>query len=81
MDEFCRITIDAVGEEIEQIGLQALTDGVIAPAAISVRVLYLDRSEGNEVTPHALVANAHATWPEISLLYRPCVFSYRCGQY
>jgi ubiquitin thioesterase protein OTUB1 len=69
--EYCRSNIDAFGQEIEQISLQALTDGVIAPANMNVIVMYLDRSEGNEVTPHHLVANASPDWPTITLLYRP----------
>jgi ubiquitin thioesterase protein OTUB1 len=69
--EYCRSNVDAFGQEIEQISLQALTDGVIAPANMNVVVMYLDRSEGNEVTPHHLVASASADWPTITLLYRP----------
>lgn len=69
--EYCQSNVDAFGQEIEQISLQALTDGVIAPAHISVVVMYLDRSEGGEVTPHHLVSNAGSDWPTITLLYRP----------
>jgi ubiquitin thioesterase protein OTUB1 len=69
--EFCQSNVDAYGQEIEQISLQALTDGVIAPAHINVIVMYLDRSEGGEVTPHRFVANAGSEWPAITLLYRP----------
>ena len=71
--EYCRSNVDAFGQEIEQISLQALTDGVIAPALINVMVMYLDRSEGSEVTPHHFVANARPDWPTITLLYRPWV--------
>lgn len=69
--EYCRSNVEAFGQEIEQISLQALTDGVIAPALINVVVMYLDRSEGSEVTPHQLVASASPDWPTITLLYRP----------
>jgi ubiquitin thioesterase protein OTUB1 len=69
--EYCQSNVDAFGQEIEQISLQALTDGIIAPAHIAVVVMYLDRSEGNEVTPHHLVASADDDWPTITLLYRP----------
>lgn len=69
--EYCQSNVDAFGQEIEQISLQALTDGVIAPANMKVIVMYLDRSEGNEVTPHHLAANAGPDWPAITLLYRP----------
>jgi len=71
--EYCQTNVDAFGQEIEQISLQALTDGVIAPAHVNVIVMYLDRSEGNEVTPHHLVSNARPDWPAITLLYRPSV--------
>ena len=69
--EYCQSNVDAHGQEIEQISLQALTDGVIAPAQINVVVMYLDRSQGGEVTRHQFVANAGANWPAITLLYRP----------
>lgn len=62
--------IDANAQEIEQPGLQALTDAVIAPAGIALEVLYLDRSQGEEVTPH-IFAPAADGWPTIRLLYRP----------
>lgn len=71
--EYCRSNVDVFGQEIEEVSLQALTDGVIAPAGINVIVMYLDRSEGNEVTSHRLVANAGLEWPAITLLYRPWV--------
>lgn len=70
MQEYRASRIDPTNQEIDQIGLQALTDGVIAPAGIAVEVLYLDRSEGDGVTPHQFVPNAHG-WPTIRLLYRP----------
>ena len=62
--------IDAHLQEIEQIGLQALTDAVVAPAGFALEVLYLDRSVGDEVTPHPFVSDA-GSWPTIRLLYRP----------
>ena len=70
VQEYCKIHIEAHAQEIEQAGLQALTDGIIAPAGIAVEVLYLDRSEGDEVTPHNFVPHA-ADLPTIRLLYRP----------
>ena len=70
MEEYRACHIDAMSQEIEQMSLQGMTDGVIAPGGIAVEVLYLDRSEGNEVTPHPFVQGAEA-WPTIRLLYRP----------
>ena len=66
-----RVTrIDPANQEIDQIGLQALTHAVISTAGFSLEVLYLDRSIGEEVTPHQF---SHATGevPTIRLLYRP----------
>ena len=72
MTEYRQQRIDPANQEIDQVGLQALTDGVIAPACIGVDVFYLDRSVGDEVTPHSFVPNA-VGWPKVSLLYRPQV--------
>lgn len=62
--------IDPANQEIDHIGLQALTDAVIAPACIGVEVSYLDRSTGDEVTPHSFVLDSQQ-WPAIRLIYRP----------
>lgn len=70
MLEYRQQRIDPANQEIDQIGLQALTDGVLAPAGMAVDVSYLDRSIGDEVTPHHFVPGA-AGWPTIRLLYRP----------
>ena len=70
LSEYRISRIDPTNQEIDQIGLQALTDGVIAPAGIAVEVSYLDRSQGDEVTPHQFVPDATG-WPTIRLLYRP----------
>jgi ubiquitin thioesterase protein OTUB1 len=68
--DYCKTQIEAHSQEIDQAGLQVLTDGIIAPAGIALEVLYLDLSEGDKVTPHAFVPNA-TNWPTIRLLYRP----------
>ena len=70
LDEYRQTRIDPTNQEIDQIGLQALTTGVIMPAGIGLEVLYLDRSAGDMVTPHAFVEGAHDK-PNIRLLYRP----------
>lgn len=62
--------IDPSNQEIDQIGLQALTDAVISPAGFTLEVLYLDRSYGDEVTPHSFSENMQGA-PTIRLLYRP----------
>jgi Peptidase C65 Otubain len=72
LDEYRQTRIDPTNQEIDQIGLQALTTGVIAPAGIGLEVLYLDRSVGDMVTPHEFVHDAQEK-PNIRLLYRPYV--------
>lgn len=68
--EYCKTRIEAHAQEIEQAGLQALTTGIIAKTGVAVEVLYLDRSQGEEVTPHPFVPEAEG-WPTVRLLYRP----------
>ncbi|KIX04933.1 uncharacterized protein Z518_05804 [Rhinocladiella mackenziei CBS 650.93] len=68
--QYCLTRIDPANQEIDHIGLQALTDAVIAPAYIALEVSYLDRSTGDEVTPHQFVLNSQG-WPTIRLIYRP----------
>ncbi|KAI1630068.1 ubiquitin thioesterase OTUB1, variant 1 [Exophiala viscosa] len=67
---YCESRIDPANQEIDHIGLQALTDAVIAPAYIGLEVSYLDRSIGDEVTPHPFVLDSQG-WPTIRLIYRP----------
>ncbi|KAJ5930433.1 hypothetical protein N7466_005926 [Penicillium verhagenii] len=70
LDSYCATRIETVRTEIDEVGLQALVDGVIEGAGFGVEILYLDRSEGDAVTPHQLSPNrpSEAT---IRLLYRP----------
>ncbi len=68
--QYCLTRIDPANQEIDHIGLQALTDAVIAPAYIAVEVSYLDRSTGDEVTPHRFVLDSES-WPTIRLIYIP----------
>jgi ubiquitin thioesterase protein OTUB1 len=70
VQQYCLTRIDPANQEIDHIGLQALTDAVIRPAYIAVEVSYLDRSTGNEVTPHQFTPDAQG-WPTIRLIYRP----------
>ncbi|EXJ77644.1 hypothetical protein A1O3_09872 [Capronia epimyces CBS 606.96] len=70
VSQYCLTRIDPANQEIDHIGLQALTDAVIAPAYIALEVSYLDRSTGSEVTPHPFVLNSQ-NWPTIRLIYRP----------
>lgn len=70
LDQYCGTRIEPVRSEIDEVGLQALVDGVINPSQLGVEILYLDRSEGEHVTPHQISDKCpiHAT---IRLLYRP----------
>lgn len=70
LDQYRQARIDPTNQEIDQIGLQALSTGVIAPAGLAVEVLYLDRSAGDEVTPHEFIPGGDKK-PTIRLLYRP----------
>ncbi|OAX80933.1 hypothetical protein ACJ72_04732 [Emergomyces africanus] len=69
VDEYCAKTIETVKTEIDEIGIQGLFDGVIEGSGFSIEILYLDRSEGTEVTPHLLSSNNPIA--TIRLLYRP----------
>ncbi len=79
IQQYCERHIDPYQVEMDHIGLNALIDSVIKPAGISVDILYLDRSEGEEVNtinfpiedPNRL--NGFLATPSIRLLYRPFV--------
>lgn len=70
LDQYCATRIETVKTEIDEVGLQALVDGVIEGAGFGVEILYLDRSEGDAVTPHQL-SNSCPSGATIRLLYRP----------
>lgn len=70
LDQYCAQRIETVRTEIDEVGLQALVDGVIEGAGFGVEILYLDRSEGDSVTPHQLSSNC-PDGATIRLLYRP----------
>lgn len=70
VDEYRVKRIDPHLQEIDQIGLQILCDAVIVPAGFALEVLYLDRSSGDEVTPHPFSQQTQGL-PMITLLYRP----------
>ncbi|OJJ34172.1 hypothetical protein ASPWEDRAFT_173594 [Aspergillus wentii DTO 134E9] len=70
LDQYCATRVETVRTEIDEVGLQALVDGIIDQSGFAVEILYLDRSEGEAVTPHIL--NATRSSPStIRLLYRP----------
>ncbi|PWY82211.1 ubiquitin thiolesterase [Aspergillus heteromorphus CBS 117.55] len=70
LDQYCATRIDTVRTEIDEVGLQALVDGVIEASGFAVEIMYLDRSEGEVVTPH-LLTPSRLSAATICLLYRP----------
>ncbi|KAJ5780481.1 Ovarian tumor otubain [Penicillium paradoxum] len=70
VDQYCSSRIEPVKSEIDEVGLQALIDGVIDGSGFGVEILYLDRSEGDVVTPHQL-SSLRREDATIRLLYRP----------
>ncbi|KAJ6146360.1 Ovarian tumor otubain [Penicillium chrysogenum] len=75
LNQYCSSRIDPVKTEIDEVGLQALIDGVIEGSGFGVEILYLDRSEGDAVTPHQLSSDS-PSGATIRLLYRPRTFEY-----
>ncbi|KAM5496507.1 putative ubiquitinyl hydrolase 1 [Microsporum canis] len=71
IEQYCSRTIDTVRTEIDEIGLQALVDGVIEASGFDVQILYLDRSQGDEVNAHQLTSQRNGSLGTIKLLYRP----------
>lgn len=69
LDQYCSTRIDTVKTEIDEVGLQALVDGVLDGSGLAVEILYLDRSVGESVTPHLLTPTQSGA--TIRLLYRP----------
>lgn len=70
VDQYCATRIEPAKTEIDEVGLQALVDGVIEGSGFAVEILYLDRSQGDAVTPHLLSPNRQSV-ATIKLLYRP----------
>ena len=72
---YCTRTLEPFTVELDHLGLQGLAFAIINAAGISIEVLYLDRSEGDEVTTHPLPVmqdgEVVAGTPTIRLLYRP----------
>ncbi|EZF28192.1 hypothetical protein H101_08126 [Trichophyton interdigitale H6] len=73
IEQYCSRTVDTVRTEIDEIGLQALVDGVIEASGFDVQILYLDRSQGDQVNAHQLTPQRTDSLGVIKLLYRPPV--------
>ena len=78
VNTYCLQHIEPASIELEHLGLQCLATSVINEAGIAIDVLYLDRSEGNEVNSHQWhVCDGEGIvegTPTIRLLYRPYVY-------
>ena len=72
---YCSQTLEPHLVELDHLGLQGLAFAIVNAAGISIEVLYLDRSEGDEVNTHKLPVMKDGKvlegTPTIRLLYRP----------
>lgn len=81
VDQFCKSSVEPMGEESDHVHITALSDALVVP----IRVVYLDRSsrdaDGVSLNHHDFIpaalsnsagaANSEIIKPPISLLYRP----------
>jgi ubiquitin thioesterase protein OTUB1 len=67
-----RDTLQTVSAEMDELSLKAAYDLLCTPARVNIEVLYLDRSQGDTLTPHLYEPDVK-TEPiaTIRLLYRP----------
>lgn len=73
VEKYCDDEVMPTGSEIDNVSLIALKDVLLSPAGIALEVLYLDRSEGEEVNTHRMdpVTSGGFTVGTVRLLYRP----------
>ncbi|KAI7457765.1 cysteine proteinase [Hortaea werneckii] len=74
VSQYCDMSVMPIGAEIDNVSLSALKDVFLSKAGIALEVLYLDRTEGEEVNMHRFdPVNYHGgvTIGTIRLLYRP----------
>lgn len=73
VSDYCDQSVMPSTSEIDNVSLSALKDVLLSPAGISLEILYLDRSEGDEVTLHRFdpVNCSGVRMGSIRLLYRP----------
>lgn len=73
MEQYCDFQVMPMGSEIDNVSLSALKDVFLSSAGIALEVLYLDRTEGEEVNLHRFDPVGHhgGTIGTIRLLYRP----------
>ncbi|GAB7336968.1 hypothetical protein MBLNU457_g2393t2 [Dothideomycetes sp. NU457] len=70
VEHYCDIRILAQGSELDDIGINAIADILLKPAGLSLEIIYLDRSEGEEANVHHH-GPMTAALASIRLLYRP----------
>lgn len=74
IDQYRAAHIDPYQVEIEHLGMHACIDAILKPAGIAVDVMYLDRSEGEEVNTinwEPEISDEGGIIPKLRLLYRP----------
>lgn len=73
VDEYADASVMPISSEMDNVSLSALKDVFLSPAGITLEVLYLDRSEGNEVNMHRFSPPNNNGYHigTIQLLYRP----------
>ena len=67
--DYCSQYIRAHASEIEDVGINALTEVLLKPAGIHLEIIYLDRSAGSEANVHHYGPISYAATSR--LLYRP----------
>jgi len=72
VDSYVESAIMPHSTEIDHPGINAITDILLKPSGIALDVIYLDLSQGDEVTTHQFAAGTNAA-TTIHLLYRPYV--------
>jgi ubiquitin thioesterase protein OTUB1 len=72
VENYCKDFLEPPNTEIEHVGVTLLIEALLKPINVSTEIVYLDRSEGNQVNSHIFPAeNAAPGGPTIHLLYRP----------
>lgn len=77
VDQYCETHIEPYAVEMDNIGLQACFEAILRPAGVTLKVLYLDRSPGeqvNELSWQSESPDSSSTYggtPTVRLLYRP----------
>lgn len=71
VEGYCKTWLEPSFNEIEHLGMSLLVDVLLKPIGIAVEIVYLDRSEGDQVNTHRFGADIATGVPTIHLLYRP----------